>query len=246
MTKLSELEALIDYSFSNKALLKQALTTPQLGNQLGISDYEVLETIGDAVIKLILIMKKYKSGINSPGKVTQLKQHLENDRTLTIIAQKYFNLNEFIYKAKKQLIEDSKILADVFEALCGALYIDSGENLSTVEQVIINKFYDQWDTIINDSPILNKNKLLEFLQYKLRFTPKIEAELSSQGPDNSPLWIAKNARIYTPEHNLITSFTKEVNHLFSKPSKTKKDAELDLYYKILKILKKDIRKKEKS
>ncbi|TFF98450.1 MAG: hypothetical protein EU547_01480 [Promethearchaeota archaeon] len=236
MNKLEKFQKLLAYSFNNKDLLKQALTTPQFANQKDINDYEVLETIGDAVIKLIFLMKKYKLGISSPGKLTRLKQQLENDNTLIKIAQEYFKLENYIFKAKKQKIKGSKILADVFEAVCGALFIDSKENISIVERIIIDKFYDDWDSIIEGSPILNKNKLLEFLQSRLRFTPIIETDLVSKGPDNSPIWIAKNARIYTPNHKLIKRFTKKIKSLSSEPSKTKKDAEQDLYWKMLNVL----------
>jgi len=240
MEKVKKFQRGINYSFVNKHLLKQALTTPQLANQSESQDYEALETIGDAVIKLIFLMKKYKRGINSPGKMTQLKQHLENDKTLTYIAQKYFDLDKFVYKAKNQIIKGSKILADVLEAVCGALYIDSNENISVVERIIIDKFYEDWDAIIDGSSILNKNKLLEFLQSQLRFTPIIETELISQGPDNKPIWIAKNAKIYDPDHQLISDFTEKIDHLASESSKTKKDAEQDLYYKMLEVLKTEL------
>lgn len=239
MEKAKKFQKVLNYSFVNDQLLKQALTTPQLANQLESRDYEALETIGDAVIKLIFLMKKYRLGISSPGKMTQLKQYLENDKTLTYIAQEYFNLDKYVYRAKNQVIKGSKILADVLEAVCGALYIDTNENISMVERIVIDKFYEDWDSIIEGSPILNKNKLLEFLQFQLRYTPTIETELISQGPDNKPTWIAKNAKIYSPDHEFIESFTKKINHLKSDPSKTKKDAEQDLYYKMLKVLEKE-------
>ena len=45
----------ISYKFTNEQLLEEALTTPKLGNELGIPDYEFLETLGDAIIKIIFI-----------------------------------------------------------------------------------------------------------------------------------------------------------------------------------------------
>ncbi|TFF94121.1 MAG: hypothetical protein EU543_02015 [Promethearchaeota archaeon] len=228
----------LDYVFSDKQLLKQALTTPQYGHEHGVRDYEILETLGDSVIKLIIILKKYKDGVRSPGKLTQLKQQLENDEMLKRIARKYFKLENYIYKSESQNIEGTKILADVFEALCGALFLDSGENLKTVENCIINKFYEDWDNIVKDSPILNKNKLLEFLQAKLRFTPIINTNFESIGPDNNPIWIAKNPRIYNQDNELLEKISSIIHNLESKKSRTKKQAEQNLYYKMLKVLRK--------
>jgi len=183
-------------------------------------------------------LKKYKDGIRSPGKLTQLKQQLENDNMLKRIARQYFKLENYIYKSESQNIERTKILADVFEALCGALFLDSGDNLTTVENCIINKFYDDWDNIVKDSPILNKNQLLEFLQAKLRFTPIIKTNFESIGPDNNPIWIAKNPRIYNQDNELLEKISSIIDNLESKKSRTKKQAEQNLYYKILKVLRK--------
>jgi len=236
--KIKDFEKKIGYEFNDKELLKQALTTPQYGHEHGVKDYEILETLGDSVIKLIFVLKKYKDGIRSPGKLTQLKQQLENDNMLKRIARQFFNLEKYIYKSESQNIERTKILADVFEALCGALFLDSGDNLTTVENCIINKFYEDWDNIVKDSPILNKNQLLEFLQAKLRCTPIIKTNFESIGPDNNRIWIAKKPRIYNQDNELLEKISSIIDNLESKKSRTKKQAEQNLYYKMLKLLRK--------
>ncbi len=237
---LEQLQIFLNYHFRDKNLLSQALTTPQLAHQKGLKDYEILETIGDAVIKLIFLLKKYKSGVRKPGKITKIKQQLENDDTLKKIAQKYFHLDKFILKADAQEIKGTKILADILEALCGAMYLDSNENIKIVEEKVINKFYDQWDDLVEGSAILNKNKLLEFLQSKLRFTPTIKTEFKSFGPDNQPFWIAKNPKIYDNNNRKLKNITKFVKDLSSEKAKTKREAEQILFLKILKILKQKI------
>jgi len=55
--KLNRFQDLISYQFKNPKILLQALTTPQYGNENKLPYYEILETLGDAVIKLIFSLK---------------------------------------------------------------------------------------------------------------------------------------------------------------------------------------------
>ena len=57
--KLNRFQDLIRYQFKNPKILLQALTTPQYGNENKLLHYEILETLGDAVIKLIFSLKMY-------------------------------------------------------------------------------------------------------------------------------------------------------------------------------------------
>lgn len=239
--KLEEFQKYINYKFNNEQILLQALTTPQFANENNLLDYEILETLGDAVIKLIFILKKYREGIRSPGTITKLKQQLENDNTLKKIATKYFEIQRFIFKSKTQKIEGTKILADIFEAICGAMFLDSNMNLEIVEKYIINKFYNDWELLIEESSILNKNILLEFLQSQLRFTPLIDTKFESKGLDNKPIWIAINPRIYSPDGKKLKDLNKLIKNIKSKEAKTKKQAEQDLFFRIFNVLKKNLR-----
>jgi len=234
--KLNELQEFLAYKFKNENLLRNALTTPQLGKQLNIPDYNALELLGDAVIKLIFISKKIKEGINDSGEITITKQCLENDDTLSKISQDYFNLRKFVLKSEKQIITGTRILADVFEAICGAIFLDSGSNLDIVEEKVINRFYNDWDNIIKETSIFNKSKLLEHIQKLYRTTPVIKAQFINMGPDHAPKWIAKNPKILDSENKIIIHLDKDLK---SQECKSKKEAEQDLYLKILNYLKKN-------
>ena len=235
-TDLKELQEFLDYKFRNESILKNALTTPQLGKILNIPDYETLEILGDAVIKLLLISKKIKEGTKDPGEITIIKQCIENDETLSKISNDYFNLKKYVFKTPKQIIEDSKrIMADILEALCGAIFLDSFD-LKQVEEKIINKFYNDWEKIIENSPILNKSKLLEYVQKKYRITPVIKVDFENKGPDHAPVWIAKNPKILDKNDSILIPIKKDLK---SRECKSKKDAEQDLYLKILETLTKN-------
>ena len=235
---LEEIQKKIDYNFKDISLLKQALTTSQLGKQLNVRDYNSLEILGDAVIKLILILKLYKKSddeIRDQGEITKIKQQLENDATLSRIAKDYFNLDKYIFKAHKQIIEGTRILADAFEAICGAIFLDSGLNIKIVEEKIIDIFYNDLDKIIQETSILNKNELLEYIQKRHRVTPVIRVEFTNKGPDHAPSWIARNPTILDQQNNILVPLKKSIN---SKECKSKREAEQELYLKILKYLKK--------
>ncbi|MGB5909855.1 MAG: ribonuclease III domain-containing protein [Promethearchaeia archaeon] len=231
--KLIEFQKLIDYKFNNSEILLQALTTPQFGNENDLPHYEILETLGDAIIKLIFSLKIYNEGEDDPGKLTKTKQCLENNRTFSKIASN-MELNTYIFSSKKQSIKGTSILADVFEAICGALYIDSNYNLKLVEQKIIDRFIENWDLFIEESSNFSKNELLEFLQNKLKLTPNITYEYEKLGPYHNLRWIAKNPKILDQNEKEIISIP---SNLESRQFTTKKDAEKELSEIILRYLK---------
>lgn len=230
--KLNDFQKLIKYNFQNEDLLRQALTTPKLGNELGITHYDELEIIGDAVIKLIFSLKLYHKGERDPGDLTKMKQILESNKTFIMIAQK-MELDKYIFTSGKQQIKGTKTMADSLEAICGAIYLDS--NLDTVENKIINIYFQDWDSIIKDSTIFNKNKLLEFLQSKFKLTPKIKCDFKNFGSDHKPKWVANKPRIYNQKNQLLVELPAELE---SKSYKSQNQAEQELYLKILRYLKK--------
>ena len=216
--------------------MRQALTTPQLANEIGGNDYNFFETLGDAVLKVIFITKLHDEGAGTrdPGEITKIKQQLENDDSLRKIAQNEMNLEKFILKSEKQEIKGTKILADIFEAICGAIYLDSGHDIKLVEQKIINRFYTDFSSIIQNSRIFNKSDLIEYIQKIHRLTPSIECEYENYGTDNKPRWIARNPIIFPKELEI-----KLPQDLRSNEFSTKNEAEQNLFRNILLFLKKN-------
>ncbi|MFX1289035.1 MAG: ribonuclease III domain-containing protein, partial [Promethearchaeota archaeon] len=227
--KLSRFEDLISYRFNDPKILYQALTTPQYGNENNLPHYEILETLGDAVIKLIFILKLYNEGEENPGIITKIKQQLEDNQTFLKKALE-MNLWRYVIASNKQNIEGTSILAEIFEAICGAIYIDSNYDLYTVESKIINKYFYDWDSLIEESPHLHKNRLLEFLQDIFKITPKLVFEYEKLGPENDSRWVAKNPKIFDQNQKEIIELPSTLR---SEQYKRKKDTEKDLSAKIL-------------
>ena len=229
---LNQFQDFINYRFNRPEMLLQALTTSQLANEKKIPSYQILETLGDAVIKLIFSLKLYSKGEIDPGNLTKTKLCLEDNKTFHKIAMG-MELWKYIFSSKKQRVKDSLILADVFEAVCGAIFIDSGNNLEVVEKIIIDRFVIDWESLIKESPHLYKNQLLEYLQNKFKITPTINFDYEKLGPDDDPRWIAKNPEIVdTNQRELIIL----PNYLKSEKFKTKLEAEKNISLKILKYL----------
>ncbi len=231
--KLLNFQEFIGYEFNQEELLIEALTTPRLANEIGKPSYDFLEILGDAIIKIILILKLYKKGVKDSGEITKIKAILESDNALKNIANK-IGLEKYIFKTEKQRIKGTRILADIFEALCGAIFLDSEYNLDVVEQKMINPFYEDLNVIIQTSIISSKNALLEFLQEKYKTNIMIELEYEKSGIEHNPIWIAKKARIL--EQNSRKELVKIPGSLKSVKCNSKKMADKDLYAKILKFL----------
>ena len=229
---LDQFQDFINYRFNKPEMLLQALTTSQFANEKKIPSYQILETLGDAVIKLIFSLKLYLKGEIDPGNLTKIKLRLEDNQTFQKIAMG-MELWKYIFSSKKQRVKDSSILADVFEAICGAIFIDSGKNLQVVEKIIIDRFITNWESLIKESPHLYKNQLLEYLQNKFKTTPTIEYDFEKLGPDNDARWIAKNPVIVDINQKELI---KVPNNLKSKRFKTKIEAEKNISLKILKYL----------
>jgi len=230
--KLNRFQALINYQFKNPKILLQAITTPQYGNENKLPHYEILETLGDAVIKLIFSLKLYYEGEDDPGNLTKTRQRLEDNRTFLKVAND-MELWRYVFVSNKQKIEGTSILAEVFEAICGAIYIDSGNNLKIVEQTMIDKYFHDWDLMIKDSPHLYKNQLLEYLQDIYKITPKLKFEYENLGSINDSRWVVKNPKILDQNQKKIIELPKTLR---SEEFRKSKDAEKDLSLKILKYL----------
>lgn len=231
--KLLKFQEFIGYEFKDISLLEQALTTPQLSHLKESRNYEALEILGDAVIKIIFILKLYKRGITDPGEITKIKALLESDKKFKRVAKK-INLEEYIFKTEKQKIKGTRIPADIFEALCGALFLDSNLDLSLVEHKMINPFYDDLNSIIDDSIISSKNLLLEYLQKKFKTNIVIKLDYEKKGLEHELIWVAKNPKILEKINQ--KELVKLPKRLKSTRFTNKKDADKDIYAKILDFL----------
>ncbi len=133
-TMTEEIENNLNYHFHHRKLLERALTRKAFANeqgQRGISseDQEIYCTLGDAVLKTVLIDLLIRSGVTTPDMITRRKIELEREENLAAIGRK-INIGPYIRlgkgEAKHNAGEQPYVLAETFEAIIGAVFLDGG------------------------------------------------------------------------------------------------------------------------
>jgi ribonuclease-3 len=143
--KTNEIEKKLGYSFTDKELLKSALTHKTYAFEASqpVEYNERLEFLGDSVLNFIVAEKLYLTNkYFSEGELTRRRSLGVNNRFLADAATR-LNLGKYILLGKGELkqsgSENPKTLANCLEAIIGAIYLDS--NLLKVRNFILNKVY---------------------------------------------------------------------------------------------------------
>ncbi len=125
--------------FLNRALTRKAFALEQRQQNIECDDQEIYRTLGDAVLKTVLIDLLIKSGVNSRGEITSRKKTLEREEHLAAIGKK-LGIGSFILlgkgEEKQKADEEPYVLAETFEAVVGAIYLDGG--FEACKNTIIN------------------------------------------------------------------------------------------------------------
>ena len=128
---MQELEKNLGYTFKNKDLLKQALTHSSYANETRTQSNERLEFLGDSVLSLIVSDHIYNRFNTPEGELTKLRAALVCETSLYEFS-KELNISEFMLLGKGEQQykgnERPSILADAFEAVLAAIYLDGGMN----------------------------------------------------------------------------------------------------------------------
>ncbi len=129
---MEDLEEKLGYKFKNINLLKNALTHSSYANEVrgGYSSNERLEFLGDSVLSLVVSDYLYKQFKNLPeGELTKLRASLVCEKSLCSFSRE-LELGKFLNLGKGEDHnggrERDSILADAFEAVLAAIYLDGG------------------------------------------------------------------------------------------------------------------------
>ena len=127
---MQELMQRLNYRFKEEGLLEVALTTPSLGSEKRLPDYQRLEFLGDSVLQLAVsrhLFLKYPQV--KEGKLTFARAKLVREETLYQAARE-IGLGQFIRitagMEKEGARDNPSILSDVVEAIIAAVYLDGG------------------------------------------------------------------------------------------------------------------------
>lgn len=129
---MNELQRIIDYKFNNESLLKEALTHSSYANEhhKKFNCNERLEFLGDAVLSIVVSDYIFANCPKLPeGELTKLRASLVCEKSLHKFA-KEIELGKFLLLSHGEIRSGGKnrpsILADAFEAVIAAIYLDGG------------------------------------------------------------------------------------------------------------------------
>lgn len=211
---MKRLEENLKYKFKDISLLKNALSHSSYANEkhLNCGSNERLEFLGDAVLSVIVADYLYNNFKNKPeGELTKLRASLVCEKSLCSFART-LQLGDFLLLGNGEDLnggrERNSILADAFEAVLAAMYLDGGMEIARnhVLRFIEDELSHTEDEVFHDY----KTTLQEIIQRNRE--ERLTYVLSSESG---------------PDHN--KSFTVEVllnsNVIGSGTGKTKKRAE---------------------
>ena len=193
MKNYKDLEKCLDYQFKDKNLIIEALTHKSYKK---VFNNERLEFLGDAVLNLIVgefLFKKFPK--SNEGELSKLRANLVNEKGFTKLALA-IHLGDYIFlsdaEERNKGRQKASILSDAFEAIMGAIYIESG--IEALKPLILKLLDENYDTIsLQDLFSDYKTALQEVTQAKFGSIPVYKLE-SAVGPDHEKefelsLWI---------------------------------------------------------
>jgi len=183
-----DLQNQIGYFFRDSSLLRLALTHPSVAHEQGVpvQTNQRLEFLGDAVLQLILTRELYQ---NFPafgeGPLTKARAKLVNRRTLAEHAR-HLGLGQHLILSRGEELhggrERPSALADTFEALLGAVFLDGG--FDAASQFILHQFRGAVSTLSVIPTLENpKGELQELLQSVSAQAPQYHV-VAATGPDH--------------------------------------------------------------
>lgn len=199
--KLSKLESRLSYRFNNRHLLEEACRHSSFVNEQPethgalstLRDNERLEFLGDAVLNLVvghMLMERY---LELPeGDLSRMRANLVNESELASVARE-IDLGEFLRLGRGEIQshgrEKKSILADAFEAVIAAIYLDGG--FEAAQRFIRNRFVERVSgTARPVSPVDYKSRLQEIVQTAHKGMPTYQV-IGESGPDHDKTFVVR-------------------------------------------------------
>jgi ribonuclease-3 len=182
---LEECQKTIGYQFRQLDLLRAALTHTS-GADTRQASNERLEFLGDAVLGLVTCHELFKRFPDyQEGDLTKIKSVVVSRRTCARISRQ-LNLGDYLFLGKGMNLHGTiplSLLADVFESLVGAVYLDGG--LEPAREFILKQMGPEIDSVAEGAHGGNfKSLLQQVAQKEFNATPQYNL-LDEKGPDHS-------------------------------------------------------------
>lgn len=187
----SEIEAKIGYSFKNREYLALAFVHRSFVNEhREVNDHnERLEFLGDSVLGLLIADYLFTELPKTPeGQLSYLRSRLVEAATCVSYVQK-LDLERYLLLGKGEKLNYGRgrttILADLFEAIIGAIYLDGG--IVAAKEFLFRHFTDEIKEIL-DHPLHNWKAILQDWCQKNFGHPPEYLVTDETGPDHSKLF----------------------------------------------------------
>jgi len=158
---VQKLEQILSCSFKNKDLLKQAFTHSSCKQEHSVLDYQTyerLEFLGDSVVDFLTTEFLYlKYGKENEGLLSKKKSAIVSGTVLATVA-KHLKLYSYLIAAKEVDKKSPALMADVFEALVGAVYLDMG--IEKCREILSKFLFSKEDEILQSEVFQNPKALL--------------------------------------------------------------------------------------
>lgn len=188
LVKTLKLQEEMGYRFGNPFLLETALSHASFANEQahGAANNERLEFLGDAVLNLVighLLMDRFR-GIRE-GDLSRIRSSLVNETRLADVARELF-LGNYLRLGRGEIQthgqDKDSILADAFEALVAAVYLDGGFDAAFS---FVERRFEEILSDLDPGEILQdpKSRFQEEAQMRYKITPQYKT-LSEEGPDH--------------------------------------------------------------
>jgi ribonuclease-3 len=221
-----ELQTRLGHQFRDESLLRLALTHPSVAHEanMATAHNQRLEFLGDAVLGLVLSRELYEKFPEADeGTLTKSRARLVNANSLAAHGRA-IDLGAYLVLSRGEENTGgrhrSSALADAFEAMLGAIFLDGG--FEVVREFILRNFAEDFNVLNDASGIANpKGDLQEWLQSKSLEAPLYQL-ISVSGPDH--------------DRDFECSVSHAGIELARGHGKSKKAAETDAALAALKIL----------
>ena len=124
-----KIEKIIGYTFKNKDLLKKAFTHSSFSNEHKVQSNERLEFLGDSILSFVIAEEIFKMFNKPEGELTKIRASLVSEKSLAFIS-KQLGIDKFLIVGAglKDKQPTDAMIADSFEAMLAAIYLDAGIN----------------------------------------------------------------------------------------------------------------------
>jgi len=188
MSALAELQIRLGHSFRDENLLRLALTHPSVAHEANtaLTHNQRLEFLGDSVLGLVLSRELFeKFPTADEGALTKSRAKLVNAGSLAARARELGLGAHLILSRGEENTggrERASALADAFEALLGAIFLDGG--FEAARAFVLREFATDFTALAEGTDFQNpKGELQELLQSRSPRAPEYEF-ISASGPDH--------------------------------------------------------------